>query len=125
MADAFEGRNFVLFNGEKEKGLCMGKKKKKGSRQRGNQLLLKRAKGDTSTKSLVIRKDEVREKQGEVVDDDFSEALEGMYNEHEPIPLQIDNSANVEEASIEATKWVQANMIKLGQQFGWPMGFCL
>ncbi|KAH0632408.1 hypothetical protein KY284_035194 [Solanum tuberosum] len=74
----------------------MGKKKKKGSRQR----------------------DEVREKQGEVVDDDFSEALEGMYNEHEPIPLQIDNSANEEEASIEATKWVQANMIKLGQQFG-------
>lgn len=88
----------------------------------GNQLLLNKAEGDISTKWLVIHKDENRKKQGEAVDDDFSETLVGMYNEHEPIPLQIDNSA-YEKALTKATKLVQANMIKLSQ-FGVDIKGC-
>uniref|UniRef100_A0A0V0H5J5 Putative ovule protein n=1 Tax=Solanum chacoense TaxID=4108 RepID=A0A0V0H5J5_SOLCH len=47
---------------------------------------------------------------------DFSNSLLVMYTE--PEPLQVDNSTHEEDLAANATEWVQANMIKLGQQFG-------
>ncbi|KAF3660144.1 hypothetical protein FXO38_12269 [Capsicum annuum] len=45
-----------------------------------------------------------------------------IHNEEEvevdPVPLQVDNGEQEEDLTTSATAWIQANMIKLGQQFG-------
>ena len=45
-----------------------------------------------------------------------------MYTE--PEPLQVDNSTHEEDLAAHATEWIQANMIKLGQQFGVDVKGC-
>lgn len=65
--------------------------------------------GELISKDKVIQHNE----EGEM---DFSESLLVMYSE--PEPLQVVSNAQEEDIAANASEWVQANMIKLGQQFG-------
>lgn len=44
---------------------------------------------------------------------DYSDSLEVMYAEANPVPMQIDSSFQEGDVEAAATEWVQANLISL------------
>ncbi|KAG5609718.1 hypothetical protein H5410_020999 [Solanum commersonii] len=101
--------NFVEFKGEGELDVTGVTRMEKREKEQDNQL---QSHARIQEKRGSIRQNNPTQINGEG-EMDFSNSL---YTE--PEPLQVDNSTHEEDLAANATEWVQANMIKLGQQFG-------
>jgi len=117
-----EVSNFVNFDGNKEVELGMRgeeesrrRRKKKEDKDR----LEKQNHGEILIIDEVIESQKQREEET-----DFSDTLEIMYAESNPVPLQIDISSQEEDMEANATEWVQANMLNLSQLFGVDLKGC-
>ena len=118
-----EVSNFVIFDKNKEVEFCM-KGKEEGRRRRRKKAYKDRLEKQKHGEILIIDEAIKSQKQREE-ETDFSDTLEIMYAESEPVPLQMDISSQEEDMEANATEWVQANMLNLriATQKRWIRGF--